>query len=73
MQAVQRLTAYDEQLIKKICGILNKLYRKGKELEKMTEDIKIFKEKAIKEENTLRKTKGKRCAVSPLKLNFRYY
>lgn len=73
MQAVQRLTAYDEQLIKKICGILNKLYRKGKELEKMTANIKIFKEKPIKEENTLRKTEGKRCAVSPLKLNFRYY
>lgn len=73
MQATQRLTAYDEQLNNKLSGILNKLYCKGKEMEKMIEDIKTFKDNGRKRENTLQETEGKRRAVCAHKYNFRYY
>lgn len=64
LQAIQRLTSNDEQLNKKMCGILNKLCCKGKELDKMMAELKKFREKETKREDILRETEGNSYAVS---------
>lgn len=57
-QAIRRLTADDEQLIKKICEIMNKVFCKGKEMEKMMEDLKDFRKLTTEQEKLLKDYEG---------------
>lgn len=52
------MTANDEQVIKQICEILNVLCCRGKEMDKMMEDLTKFKESAVKLEDILKELKG---------------
>lgn len=58
IQAIRRLTADDEQLIKKICEIMNKVFCKGKDMEKMMEDLKDFRKLTAEQEELLKEYKG---------------
>lgn len=54
------MTANDEQVIKQICEILNKLCCRGKEIDKMMEDLKKFNELEAALEDILKEGKKKR-------------
>lgn len=57
-QAIRRLSGDDEHLIKKICEIINKVFCKGKEMEKMMEDLKDFRKLTAEQEKLLKEYEG---------------
>lgn len=59
LKAIRRLTADDEQFIKQLSDILNKVFYKGSELEQMMENLNDFRKLAAKE-NILRGSEGKK-------------
>lgn len=60
LKAIRRLTADDEQFIKQLSDILNKVFYKGSELDQMMEKLNDFRKLAAKEENILRDSEGKK-------------
>lgn len=60
MKAIRRLTKDDEQFLKQLSDILNKVFYKGSELDQMMEKLNDFRKLATKEENILRGSEGKK-------------
>lgn len=60
MKAIRRLTKDDEQFLKQLSDILNKVFYKGSELDQMMEKLNDFRKLAAKEENILRGSEGKK-------------
>lgn len=64
ISAIQRLTANDEQVIKQICESLNKLCCRGKEMDKMMEDLKKLRELVAKLEDILKEFKDENAPTA---------
>lgn len=60
MKAIRRLTKDDDQFLKQLNDILNKVFYKGSELDQMMEKLNDFRKLAAKEENILRGSEGKK-------------
>lgn len=60
MKAIRRLTKDDEQFLKQLSDILNKVFYKGSELDQLMEKLNDFRKLAAKEENILRGSEGKK-------------
>lgn len=58
LKAIRRLTKDDEQFIKQLSDILNKVFYKGSELDQMMEKLNDFRKLAAKEDNIFKGSEG---------------